>query len=153
MAFTFDYSTKARLLISEKERVLLKQTYDEAVILEASFVIDVTVLSPEEMRELNRDTRSIDKATDVLSYPVFTSIYQIPLQHIPEVALGSIVICPDYANEQGTPLIELIHHGVLHLFGYDHEERQEEWDANEKGILEKAHQLGLPLKGLANLYL
>ncbi len=151
MAFSLEYSRDAVVRISEKERTLLKQTYDEAVILDASFVIDVSTLSPEEMRELNKDTRGIDATTDVLSYPVFTSIYQIPMQHIPEVALGSIVICPEYAEKQGTPLIELVHHGILHLFGYDHETDEGEWDANERGILEKAHQLGLPLKGLANL--
>jgi probable rRNA maturation factor len=67
---------------------------------------------PERMRELNRRHRGIDRATDVLSFPVDESA---PTAGPRE--LGDVVVCPEEARDQ----TEVVVHGVLHLCGYDHE--------------------------------
>jgi len=64
------------------------------------------------MRELNRQHRGRDQATDVLSFPVDEAG---PMAGPRE--LGDVVICPDRAGD----VIEAMIHGVLHLCGYDHE--------------------------------
>ncbi len=65
-----------------------------------------------KIRELNRDHREIDAATDVLSFPV---------DEVGPVAgpreLGDIVICSAHAED----LREAVLHGALHLTGMDHE--------------------------------
>lgn len=72
----------------------------------------IEVVSPERMRELNREHRDIDRPTDVLSFPV---------DGIGPTAgpreLGDVVICREHTED----VVEAVVHGVLHLCGYDHE--------------------------------
>jgi probable rRNA maturation factor len=72
----------------------------------------VELVGEERMRELNREHRSRDRATDVLSFPVDeTGPAAGPRE------LGDVVICPEHTCD----LAEAVVHGVLHLCGYDHE--------------------------------
>jgi probable rRNA maturation factor len=76
------------------------------------------------MRELNARYRGIEKATDVLSFPLSDNVS--PKDSGP---LGDIVICvprtQSQAREYGvrfySELLRLLIHGLLHLLGYDHE--------------------------------
>ena len=78
----------------------------------------IAFVSDKNIRKLNQQFRSIDKATDVLSFPADE-----------EANLGDIAISIDraaaQAKENGLALDEeiaqLILHGLLHLCGYDHE--------------------------------
>lgn len=78
----------------------------------------IAFVSDKKIRELNRQFRGIDKATDVLSF----------LSDGPD-ELGDIAVSIDtaaaQAKENGLELDEevaqLILHGLLHLSGYDHE--------------------------------
>ncbi len=71
----------------------------------------------EEIRELNKNFRNIDKPTDVLSFPMND-----------DILLGDIAISMDKVVEQArgaecSPEVELArlcHHGLLHLLGYEH---------------------------------
>ncbi|MBA3298666.1 MAG: rRNA maturation RNase YbeY [Thermoleophilaceae bacterium] len=72
----------------------------------------VELVAPEAIRELNRRHRGIDRATDVLSFPV-DGAGQSPGPR----ELGDVVICPEHVED----LVETVVHGVLHLCGYDHE--------------------------------
>ncbi len=82
--------------------------------------IELIITSNNEIRELNREYRSIDKETDVLSFPY---------EDMPMSPLGSIVISSEFvqskAKELGhnssDELALLFIHGLLHLAGYDHE--------------------------------
>ncbi len=110
----------------------------------------------EEIREMNREYRQIDRATDVLSFPMLA--YEKPgdFSHIEEMAdafhpesgellLGDIVISKEkvlsQAEEYGhSPKREyafLIVHSMLHLFGYDHMEEDEriEMEGLQKEIM------------------
>ena len=78
----------------------------------------------EIIRELNRSYRNKDKATDILS---FSQLEGTELSASP--MLGDIVISIEYAARQAKKreikldeeLLRLLIHGLLHLFGYDHE--------------------------------
>ncbi len=106
--------------------------------------IALRVVDEAEGRELNRDYRGKDYATNVLTF-----VYDdLP----PEAGLmGDIVLCAPVvareAAEQGKPLeahyAHLTVHGVLHLMGHDHEEEAEalEMEALETQIVTK---LGYP---------
>jgi len=78
----------------------------------------IAFVSDKRIRELNRQFRSVDKATDVLSFPAEEKLN-----------LGDIAVSVDtaavQAKENGLPfdreIAQLILHGLLHLCGYDHE--------------------------------
>ena len=72
----------------------------------------VELVGSRRLRELNRDPRGRDSATDVLSFPVDEAG---PAAGPRE--LGDVVICPEHTDD----LREAAVHGVLHLCGYDHE--------------------------------
>ena len=87
----------------------------------------IAVVGEERMRALNRQHRDIDRATDVLSFPVDeTGPAAGPRE------LGDVVICP----EQTADLTEAVVHGVLHLCGYDHEADGGEMLALQRRVLE-----------------
>ena len=77
------------------------------------------------VRTLNRDFRNIDKTTNVLSFPVPTTVPNVAdVQHIGDVILASETILREAAYRRLDPrhhLTHLIVHGILHLLGYDHE--------------------------------
>ena len=108
--------------------------------------VSLTMVSAEEIRELNRDYRDNDSVTDVLSFPQFNDVSEIP-GDMP-VMLGDVVICDDKVREQSVEyghsyrreLIYLFTHSILHLLGYDHMEDDEKarMRKEEEMILERA---------------
>ena len=91
-----------------------------------SAMITILLTDDKTMRSLNRQFRSEDKSTDVLSFP-FGEEPGLPGDQLPY--LGDIAISVPYAGrqaeEQGhstTAEIQLLAiHGILHLLGYDHD--------------------------------
>lgn len=87
--------------------------------------ITVAFVSPREIQTLNRKYRGKDKVTDVLS---FSRIHAGKLSG--EVDAGDIVLCLLQTRKQARErnisakeeVMRLTIHGVLHLFGYDHDE-------------------------------
>jgi probable rRNA maturation factor len=80
----------------------------------------IAFVSDKTMRQLNRQFRGVNKATDVLSFPT---------EDGDEQNLGDIAISVDTATTQAKQngltldeeVAQLILHGLLHLSGYDHE--------------------------------
>jgi len=78
----------------------------------------IAFVSDKRIRELNRQFRGVDKATDVLSFPAED-----------EFNLGDVAVSVDTAGMQAKDngltldgeIAQLILHGLLHLCGYDHE--------------------------------
>ena len=88
----------------------------------------LVLVDAERVRELNREHRSIDAPTDVLSFPVDEAA---PAAGPRE--LGDVVICPEHTED----LVEAVVHGVLHLCGYDHETDSGEMLRLQRQILER----------------
>jgi probable rRNA maturation factor len=86
----------------------------------------VEFVEPARIRELNREHRGRDAATDVLSFPVDEAG---PAGGPRE--LGDVVICP---AESGN-LREAVVHGALHLAGMDHERDGGEMLALQRELL------------------
>lgn len=103
--------------------------------LSGNATVDVEVIDDGQMRELNKNTRDVDKTTDVLSYPALDRIVEFTEKNYPNdfdkmqnaVVLGDIAINRDaverQSKEYGTGDREMSYlfvHGLLHLLGYDH---------------------------------
>ena len=96
---------------------------------DGSAEVSVRFVDNEQIRELNKEYRNIDKETDVLSFPLGDNgVYDINHDTGAKL-LGDIVISMEKAVEQAKlynhPLQReigfLTVHSMLHLLGYDHE--------------------------------
>lgn len=106
--------------------------------------VNLLLTMNEEIREMNCNFREIDRATDVLSFPMvdyerageFDFLEERMDYFHPETGelmLGDIVISKEkvisQAEEYGHSIVReyafLIAHSMLHLFGYDHMEEEE----------------------------
>lgn len=108
--------------------VLKVENLHENVEVSVSFVGD------EEIRNLNRDYRGVDKSTDVLSFPMddeFIIVSRI---------LGDVIINTRRVMEQAEELGHsnerelsyLTVHSILHLLGYDHMEDEDKKEMRER---------------------
>ena len=99
--------------------------------------IELIVVRNDEIRILNKEHRKIDKATDVLSFPLDYDFVNMPL--------GSIVISTDFVEEKSKEYRHefneefslLFIHGILHLLGYDHEVDNGEHRNKEEELIKK----------------
>ena len=97
--------------------------------------LSVTFTDNEGIRVLNNEYRGIDRATDVLSFPLvdFAGGEEPPVDE-PMQSLGDIVLSLERADEQAKEYGHsferetafLTVHSMLHLLGYDHELGEEE---------------------------
>ena len=98
-------------------------------------IISVSLVDNEFIHKMNRDYRGIDRPTDVISFAFLDNEDREALYKGKEpVCLGDIYISVDKAKEQakeyGHPLERelsfLFVHGLLHLLGYDHMNKEDE---------------------------
>ena len=141
----------------------IKATIDFALKEEGvkiPYQISLLFVDNEEIREINKENRDIDKVTDVLSFPmldyeeekVFKDMYlnyefDETFKDGDELVLGDIVLSLERALEQSIEYNHsfereasyLVVHSVLHLLGYDHMEEDEKkiMRSEEEKILSK----------------
>lgn len=133
------FKKAAEIALDLEDNIALE---DERAQISLSFVL------PEDIKELNRDYRGIDRVTDVLSFPQYEDIDDIPEEG--EICLGDVVICVERAKEQAEEyghslqreLVYLFTHSVLHLLGYDHMEE------SEKAVMRKREEEIMSALGL-----
>ncbi len=134
---------------------LFKKTVREAIratLYHENFDFDTEVsvmfCSNAYIKELNREYREKDSATDVLSFPMYTK--EELESFIPEeesTPIGDIVLSLERAEEQARELGHsflreiafLTVHSTLHLLGYDHElspEEDEKQCARQREIMD-----------------
>ena len=116
--------------------------------------VSVTLTDNEGIHALNKQYRSIDAPTDVLSFPLveYENTDEPPVDEA--TMLGDIVISLERAEEQAEEFGHsferevsfLTVHSMLHLLGYDHvnsEEEEEEMRSRQRDIMKN---LGLEVK-------
>lgn len=128
-------NSQTAIPVTYKLRMLLRRAILETLAYEgveiAAPEVSMTFTDNEGIRELNRMHRGIDRATDVLSFPMFS--FEDDSEEI-EGALGDIVISLERAREQAETfghsfereVAFLCVHSMLHLLGYDHELGEEQ---------------------------
>ena len=138
-----EFNTK----IDEKIMQNLTKVYD-AVVDFAHFPkkikVNLSFVDEKTIRKLNKDTRNIDKVTDVLTYPYIElkpkeklklSDYKLDIDPDDNrLLIGDIYICTKRAKEQSVEyghslnreICFLFCHGMLHILGYDHIKKEDE---------------------------
>ncbi|MEG0238305.1 MAG: rRNA maturation RNase YbeY [Clostridium sp.] len=137
------------------EEVINFALKEEEVTVSAE--ISMLFVDNEDIRGINAETRGIDRATDVLSFPmldyedkkVFKEMYKDKIFNETfmdgdELVLGDIVLSLERALEQSEEYNHsftreasyLVVHSVLHLLGYDHME-----DEDKKVMREREEEI------------
>lgn len=109
--------------------------------LEDNFEVSITIVDNNRIHEINKEYRSIDRPTDVISFAIEDNDdeFEIFFDELDDdIALprllGDIFISMDKAEEQAEEFDHSIEreigfltvHGFLHLNGYDHQTEEEE---------------------------
>lgn len=130
---------------------VLEKCFEEENLKNLNLYISVTLTTPNKIKELNKEFRNIDKATDVLSFPMFEKqeideIIKKQEKQIVKETIGDIVISVQKVEEQAKEyghsfereLSYMLVHGFYHLMGYDHieEEDKKKMRPKEEKILD-----------------
>ena len=116
----------------ETIKKVIEQCFKEENLENSKLIITITLTNLENIRKINKQYRNIDKATDVLSFPMFKKdeleekIRKKDFEF--EDVLGDIVIsiekvamqAEEYNHSFERELSYLLVHGFYHLMGYDH---------------------------------
>ena len=113
--------------------------------------ISLILVTDKKIREINREMRNLDKATDVLSFPMNEFPLAGDFSHLEntldafhpetgELLLGDIVISTEHVEKQAEEyghsrkreFAFLLVHSLLHLIGYDHLEEKDRILMEEK---------------------
>ena len=112
---------------------VLKECFKTEGLENSKLYVSVTLTTPENIRQLNRQYRNIDRETDVLSFPMFEKeeLEKINLNN--EDILGDMVISIEQVKNQAIEyghsfereLAYMVVHSFYHLLGYDHIEEKD----------------------------
>lgn len=106
------------------------------------FEVSVSFVTNDEIRQLNKMYRNVDRETDVLSFPMDD---EEDIEGV--IMLGDVILSTEKIVEQAhefghsleREMIYLTVHSMLHLLGYDHleDEEKEEMRTMEKEVMKK----------------
>lgn len=131
--------------VGHKYKKIIRKTYAKALEMTDNNVygIEVTVsfVDGQTIQKYNKQHRNVDRETDVLSFPMLNIHYTQKVQDFADeimpdgsLYLGDVVICKKVAKKQAKEyghktkreVAFLALHGLLHLLGYDHIEKDDE---------------------------
>ena len=92
--------------------------------------LSIVIADDPQIQELNREYLHRDKPTNVMAFPMLEGDFP----DITPSLLGDVVISVETADKEARDgdmtfmerFDQLLIHGILHLFGYDHEQDEEE---------------------------
>lgn len=136
MEFYID-NRQSLIEVNEEISDLLDKVLKESLLVEGiglEYEISISLVNNDEIRELNREYRGLDRETDVLSFPMEDDFSQ------GLALLGDIIISVEKALEQSIEfghslereLAYLACHSMFHLMGYDHMEKDEKEEMRKK---------------------
>lgn len=130
---------------------VLEECFKTEKIEDKNLYINIVLTNPQNIHEINKQYRNIDRPTDVLSFPMFEREEISQLKNENEDILGDIVISIEKVKEQAIEyehsftreLAYMVVHGFYHLMGYDHmkEEEKSEMRKKEEVVLNKLNIL------------
>ena len=101
--------------------------------IDKDYEVSIILVDAEQIHEINRDYRNIDRPTDVISFALKDSEDAFYLDEL-DLELGDIFInyeavinqAKEYGHSECREISFLCTHGLLHLLGYDHMNEEDE---------------------------
>ncbi len=101
--------------------------------IDKDYEISIILVDAEEIHQINRDYRNIDRPTDVISFALKDSDDEFFIDEV-DLELGDIFInieavvnqAKEYGHSECREISFLCTHGILHLLGYDHMNEEDE---------------------------
>jgi len=141
MALEVFYTTKKQMV----DKAFLDKIYLATLKhfnLKDDFLIELTIVGEKRIKSTNFETRGIDRVTDILSFPAINFSFPYKKGNYidaidPEsnkIVLGELMLCYNRAIAQAKAYNHsldrevgfLVLHGLLHLLGFDHIEKNDE---------------------------
>jgi probable rRNA maturation factor len=120
-----EFTDENRLLDDDSKSAVISALEAALSYIGRTGDIDIAVVSDEKIRELNRTFRSIDSATDVLSFPASEELMEGPpvFGFLGDIAISfetAVRQAKEYGHSIARELSFLAVHGALHIMGFDH---------------------------------
>ena len=119
-----EYETRFQEIFNKTRNVLK---------IDKDYEISIILVDAEEIHQINRDYRNIDRPTDVISFALKDSDDEFFIDEV-DLELGDIFInieavvnqAKEYGHSECREISFLCTHGILHLLGYDHMNEEDE---------------------------
>ncbi|MDQ3129368.1 MAG: rRNA maturation RNase YbeY [Acidobacteriota bacterium] len=143
----FNPRAMIEIVNNQRKFKIVRQTYEEFAVKTIEIIPEtenksatIAFVSDRKMLELNKNFRSKNSTTDVLSFPFEADEYDLEIDN-----LGDVIISVEQAERQArennlsleSEIKQLILHGILHLCGYDHETDAGEMNRRELELREQ----------------
>lgn len=103
-------------------------------------VFSIIFIDDEQMHEMNKTYRGIDRTTDVLSFALEDNqTIELPIRELGDIFISIPKMkeqAKEYGHSEKRELSFLVVHGLLHLLGYDHTISEEE-EKKQFGLQDK----------------
>ncbi len=138
---------QSKVEIDEDIYLLLEKVIRESLLVEnmdLNYEVSISFVDNEEIRELNKVYRGIDRDTDVLSFPMDED-FMVPIPLLGDIIISTekaVEQSKDYGHNLERELAYLTAHSMFHLMGYDH------MDEDEKKIMREKEKLVMKRLGI-----
>ena len=132
----FDIKGLNLILCDEKYPAILGEILAEL----SDDAVELVFVRSEEMREINKNSRKIDKTTDVLSFPLENVPFGGDIKLIGSVVINLDLVAEkslEFSHSNDDEIALLFTHGLLHILGFDHEIDNGEMREKECEIITK----------------
>lgn len=94
-------------------------------------MFNVIIINNQEIHKLNKNYRNIDRPTDVITFALedFDDVIKLSIRMLGDIYISYdkvISQANEYNHSKTRELCFLAIHGLLHLLGYDHMNKEEE---------------------------
>ena len=103
--------------------------------------VEIYLVGNRRMRKLNSEYRGKDVSTNVLA---FSAPENFPDPGSNYTNLGEVYLCPPFISKHGEDIDDLLLHGLLHVFGFNHENKSDriKMEKLEKKTTTSFHERG-----------
>lgn len=124
-------------LDNQSTLVLALDTLEQIADVVTKKDIELLIVDDVTIAKLNHEHRDKNCATDVLSFPIDSSVdgMHLPLGTIVIAASFVVTKAKEFNHTEEDELALLFIHGLLHLLGYDHESDEIEMREEEKQLI------------------
>ena len=136
-------NVKPNEMYSELAEKVLKKCFETENLLDKNIYVSIIFTTPVDIQAYNKEYRNINKATDVLSFPMFEKEEVKKLKQEKSIVtevLGDIIVnlsqvkmqADEYGHSFERELAYMLVHGFYHLMGYDHIQEEDKKEMREK---------------------